>query len=165
MLAGFLPGVGTSQIAALASSRRSEQFLLVIGAIGMANILFSFISIWLIGKARSGVAVAASQLTEIGFSEVVLIIAVALIACSIAVVVTLKLSRYFLNNISRVDYALLAKAVIIFIVFMVGATTGVYGLFLLAVCAALGIATKLASIRMSILTAALIIPAIIYYLP
>lgn len=166
IVAGFLPGVGTSQIASVFSQRGSiYSFLVSLGAISMANIIFSFISLWLIGKARSGAAVAISSVIDVSFSDVLLILAVALASASLAVAATLALSRRFMDRIAGINYQALGKIVIVFMVAMTGMLTGVFGLLLLVTCSCIGIAAKLSGVRMSILTSVLIVPAIIYYIP
>ncbi len=63
----LLPGVGTSEIASLASVDKNEKsFLMTVGAITLSNTLISVMALWLIEKSRSGIAVILEQLVTIG---------------------------------------------------------------------------------------------------
>ncbi len=162
---GFLPGVGSSEIASLMSiDKNDNSFLVSLGAITSANTIISIISIWLIGKTRSGAAVAINQLVNIGFNEILLILAVSLAACGIAALITLRIARKFLNAAEKINYTAVISAVLAFIILMTFLFTGFYGLLLLAICTSLGIFTILSGIKRSNLMGVLILPTILFYL-
>ena len=162
---GFLPGVGSSEIASLTSiDKNDNSFLVSLGAITSANTIISIISIYLIGKTRSGAAVAINQLAQIGFNEVLLILAVSLIAGSMAALITLKIARKFLNAAEKINYSFAIATVLAFIAAMTFLFTGFYGLLLLAICTSLGVFAILSGIRRSNLMGVLILPTILFYL-
>ncbi len=165
IFSGFLPGVGTSQVAAAASIEKNpKSFLVTLGAISSANILLSILSLWLISNPRSGVAVVIEQIAEIGFVEFLFIGAVALSAVGISAMLTLWLARFLLKNLKYLDYSKLGIAVIGLLTIMVYITTGIYGLFLLSICTSLGLFTNIAKINRGCLMGVLIIPTILFYL-
>ena len=165
VLSGFLPGVGSSQIAAIATIDKNDRaFLITNAAIGMANTLMAMLSLYLISKPRSGVAVMIEQAMNIGFNESLIIIAVSLAAAGIAALLTLKSAKIFVKLIRKIDYSKISIAIITLLVFLTFLFTGFYGLLLLATCTALGIFVNLSGIRRGLLMGALIIPTILFYI-
>lgn len=166
IVAGLLPGIGSSSIAALASVEKDrESFLTSLGAITTANILLSIMSLWLISRPRSGAAVIIDQLLPIGFREFIFIVVFALVAVGVAAVATLQMSKIFLRKADRIDYKKLSYAVIVFLAAAAFLFSGVIGLLLLAVCTSLGIAAQLSGVRRGILMGVLILPTIIFFSP
>lgn len=166
ILSGLLPGVGSSSIAALAStSKEKESFLVSIGAITTANMLISMLSLWLISRPRSGAAIMIDQLTGVGFIEFVFILLFAAISAGIAAIGTLKLAKGFLSCAENVNYRNLSYLVIIFIVAATAAFSGLWGVLLLGVSSALGTAAQLVGVRRGILMGVLIFPTIIFFSP
>ncbi len=164
MFSGFLPGIGSGEVAGLATIDKNKSFLVTLGAITTSNILLSFITVFLINKARSGVAVAASEIINIGFNEVLLIITVALISIAASVVLVLYLSKKILNKISRINYILINKIILIFLIVLIYLFTGFYGLFITGICTCLGIVVIIKEVKRGLLMAVLIIPTIIFFL-
>ena len=161
---GFLPGVGTSEIAGISTINKDKKsFLVTLGAISAANIVLSFITIYLIEKARSGVAVAASEIIEIGFNEIILIIVVAFIAIALSSVVIMKLSKKILSQINNVDYSLINKIILASIFIMVYFFTGFYGIFLVVLCTALGMIVIMKNVKRGLLMGVLILPTILFF--
>ncbi len=161
---GFLPGIGSSEIATLATVDKNDRsFLLTIGALTSANMILSVLSLYLISHSRSGLAVAISQLITLTFADVIFIVALVLVASSVSVVVTLVLARVAVNYISKINYAILGKFVIAMIVIVAFIFTGPLGIFLLAVCTALGVLTNFLGIKRGNLMGVLILPTILFY--
>lgn len=166
IFSGLLPGVGSSQIAALASVDKNEKsFLMTNGAIVMANMIMSIMCLWLIARPRSGVAVALSQMVTIGFNEFLFIIFCALTLCGVAAVITLFIAKRFVSLIQKINYSKISISVVFVIVVLTLLFTGFYGLFLLLLCTCLGVFTNLSGIRRSVLMGVLILPVILFYLP
>ena len=166
IVSGLLPGVGSSEVASLASvDKNQKSFIITLGAITISNTILSILSLWLIGKSRSGIAVALSQLTSIGFNEFIFIAVVALFVSGVSAIITLKLAKRTLTLMEKINYALISKSVIAMIIFMVFIFTGFVGMLLLGTCTALGIYTRLGGIRRGVLMGVLILPTIIFYLP
>lgn len=166
ILAGLLPGVGSSEVASLASmDRNPNSFLIRLSALASSNILLSIMALWLISKSRSGVSVLIEHMMAISFIETVFILIIALISAGIASAATLFLSRAFIRIIGSIDYRLLGFLVITFIVALVAAFTGFYGMLLLLISTCLGVFTNLVGIKRGIMMGVLILPTILFYLP
>ncbi len=165
MVSGLLPGIGSSEIAGLATiDKNSRSFLATLGAIAAANTLLSLLALWIIGSPRSGAAVAVAQFAEVGISEFFLIIIVAVISAAVAVLVALHMARRIVKIIGSVDYSLLSKAVLAVLFVLIAYFTGAVGLFLALVCCALGLVVNLANIKRGLLMGVLILPTILFYL-
>ncbi len=166
IFSGLLPGIGPSQVASVASVDKNEKsFLVTIGALSVSNIVMSVISLWLIGQARSGVAVMLEGFVSVTFSEVLLIIFAALFSAGIAVIITLKLAKISLNILEKFDYAMVSKIIFIFIVMATALSTGFVGILLFSLCMCIGLFAYLSQVRMSCLMGVLLVPTIIFYLP
>ena len=134
------------------------------GALAAANTLLAILCLWLINKPRSGLAIAIDQIASVGLGEVVFITAVALVSIGVAVVLTLLLAKKSLSLISHLDYSLVSKIIIVFIVILVAVFTGVLGLLILVICTALGIFTNLVGVKRANLMGVLLLPTILFYL-
>ena len=160
-----MPGIGSTEVAGIATiDKNKESFLMTLGAIALANILLSFLAVYLIGKARSGVALAANSIVPIGFNELLIIVAIAVVAISVSAIVVLFIAKTLLNKLSKWNYALINKLVLAFIIIMIFYFTQFYGLFLAALCACLGIITLQKNIKRGLLMGVLIVPTIIFYM-
>ncbi len=165
VLSGLLPGVGASEIAALASVGRNEHaFLIRLGAITTANIIMSIIGLWLIGKSRSGLAVVIEQLVGIGFSDVMMILAAAMASGGISAILAIVAAKRGISLLRNLGQSALSAAVLAFMLALTIAFSGFYGLALLAVCTAIGMATNLSGVKRGMLMGVLIIPTIIFYI-
>lgn len=84
LIVGFLPAVGVSQAAVIAQTLAGlgdpRNFLVTIGAINVANEIFSLNSLYLINNPRSGASVAIKRiLPEMNFQDFLAIVASILI--------------------------------------------------------------------------------------
>jgi putative membrane protein len=164
MFSGFLPGVGTSEIGSMATVDRNDRsFLIVMGAIVTSNVLLSFICLGLIGKGRSGVAVAAAQFISIGPAEILLICVVSLVCVAIGVLLTLFLSKRIISFMRRINYTLLSKIIIAVLVVLVFLFTGLIGLFVCALCCCLGLFANLVNVKRGLLMGVLMLPTILFF--
>jgi len=164
VFSGFLPGVGSSEIATIATVEKNDKsFLVTIGALTTANVILSILSLWLISKPRSGLAIVINQFANIGLNEVIFIALVAMVSVGISAVLTLKLAKYFLGIMERIKYIYLNVCVIVLIVVLTLIFTGLVGLLLLILCTSLGIFTNLAGVKRGILMGVLILPTMLFY--
>jgi putative membrane protein len=165
IVSGFLPGVGSSQIATLATVDKNDySFLTTMGAITTSNIILSILSLFLIGRIRSGVAVVIDQFMVLTLNEVVFVAFVALISCGAAAIITLLLTKRFLKLIEKIDYSKISLFILLLLTFLIIFFTGIYGLFLAVICCSLGIFANLAGIKRGNLMGVLILPVILFYI-
>ncbi|MBS3056463.1 MAG: tripartite tricarboxylate transporter permease [Candidatus Aenigmarchaeota archaeon] len=163
IISGFLPGLGSSQVAGFFSSKNRHSFMVTLGALVTSNILISIISLWLIQKSRSGIAVAISSVSEIQLPEVLVIISASLVAVGLASLFTLNFSLFCRNHIHRINYRLVISCILVFIVYMVSIFTGLMGLLVLVTCFSLGFLVIQQNVQRGLLMAVLIVPTILYF--
>ncbi|MFP4045826.1 MAG: tripartite tricarboxylate transporter permease [Candidatus Aenigmatarchaeota archaeon] len=168
MIVGLLPGVGSAQATYVArelSGRDNiREFMISIGGVNTANIVLSLVAIYLIGKGRSGIAVAVSKIVEVTFETVVLFIPVIIFSAGMAAAVTVFLSRHSLKLFRKIDYHDLSTVVIFFLGLAALFLTGIRGLIVMAVAASVGFTCIVSGTRRSYLMASIIVPIIIFFL-
>jgi len=164
VFSGFLPGVGSSEIAGFATIDKNEKsFLITLGAIAMANLVMSFMMLWLVGSTRSGLAVAIDQILSIGQNEFLIIVAAILASAGIAAMLTLVISKRMIKIIQKADYSLISKIVVMMIVCLVFYFTGFLGLMITGICCALGLFVNIMDIKRGIMMGVLIVPTILFF--
>ena len=167
MFVGILPGVGSAQAGVLASRvlRGNEKdFLMALGGINTSNIVFTFIALQAIGKARSGAAWVVSEVTgRIGLLDVVFIIIVAIASCFIASIITLRLGKHMARNMHTIDYRKLNSAVLMLLIALVAVLSGIPGLVIASLCAVLGVTCTRAGVKKMYLMGFLMLPTMLYF--
>lgn len=167
-LAAFLPGFGSSQAAIMATNVvgdiGDEGFLSLVGGINTANMLISLAAAYILDKARNGAIVAVNSIMGgIGMTEMLLFLAVSLAAGGVATILTLKFSKLFAHYITKVNYRLLIKIIIVFIAGLTFYFDGLMGLLILLTATALGLYTSYLNVGKNHLMGCLILPVILYF--
>lgn len=164
----FLPGIGSGHAAVIGSEiipQNNRGFLFLVGSINTIIMALSFITIFSIGKSRSGSAAAIKDiLNEISQSDLILIIITITISSIIAFFMGLALSKFIALSINKINYSKLNIFVIFVLVIFNIIFTNWLGLIVLITSTSLGIFCLLSNSRRINLMGALIIPTIIYYL-
>ncbi len=167
MLAGLLPGIGSSQAAIVANQTfrtKTRDFLTSLGGISVANIIFTLVAFYTLGKTRSGAVAAMAQLTpSLGASELVLLMMAALATAMLSVVLVLKTAGVIITRIHSISYKGLNFSIIIFLLAAVAILTGPLGLMVSFAGTLLGIAAIKMGIKRSHMMGFLIFPTILYF--
>ena len=168
LFSAFLPGLGASQTSVLVSSIirkiESKDFLILNSSINSVNLIGSFITLFAINKARSGIAVAISQLTNLTLNKLILIFSVILITIFIATILTILFSRIFSKLISQINYRKLCYSIIVLITILVLIVSKPIGLIILITSTSLGVYTQLKEVNKNHLMGCLLLPVIMYFL-
>ena len=162
-VAGVIPGVGgavsASFLAPLADLDR-DGFATALGAVNTTDILFSLVSLHLLGASRSGPAVA---LEMAGTGPDLLVIFVAsVLAAAVTVPVTSLVARQYLILLRSVPVESLLSGVLVFLVGAVAIFTGFQGLLILVAGSALGYVSLIEGDR-RVCMMVLLVPALISY--
>jgi putative membrane protein len=164
---GMLPGIGAAQagvLAAQALKAKTRDFLTALGGINTSNIVFTLMMLYLLGRTRSGAAVAVSQIVDfMGPSRLVLIIITVLVAGCVSAYVTLFLGKRFISVVERIDYVKMNQAIIIALVVMVAVFSSLEGIIIAFAATCIGIITINSGVRRSHLMGFLLIPTILYF--
>ena len=167
-LFSFLPGIGSGHAATLASEivpQEKSGFLILTGSINTIIMALSFITIYSIGKARSGTAAAVQEiLKNITLQDILIILAAIVVSALLAFFLGIKISRLFALYLNKINYKLLNIFVIAILIIINIIFTNYLGLIVLITSTALGIFCITSNARRINLMGALIIPAVVYYL-
>ncbi len=167
-LCSFLPGLGSGQAAVIGSEVFGDlgrkEFLILLGAINTIVTGLSFVTLYTIGKARTGVAVAVGKITELEFKDMLIITGVIVVSGILAFFITIFLAKVFSKLISRINYRKLSIAIITILIIICFSFSGWFGLLIMAISAALGLTCIFAGIRRTHMMGCLILPAILFYL-
>ncbi|MBI2629163.1 tripartite tricarboxylate transporter permease [Candidatus Pacearchaeota archaeon] len=171
-LFSFIPAIGSGQAAAIASTIinkkiTQEKFLILLGSVNTIILGLSFIIIYSIGKARTGVAAAAQKLipiSNISNSDLFIILITITITGILCFYWTLFLARRFSETIEKINYSKLSIFIILFISLIVFIFSGWIGIFIFIISTAMGIFGILSGARRINLIGCLILPTILIYL-
>lgn len=168
-LCSFLPGLGASQAAIIASDIKGKtsqkSFLVLLGVISTLVTGLNFVAIYAISKPRSGVAVVASRLLgSTQLNDLFVLLAAVLFSAGIALMLSLYFSRIFANLISKINYSKISVCILILLVFMTFFISGAVGLLVLATATSIGLFAISKGIRKMHMMGCLMLPVIIYFL-
>lgn len=168
IISAFLPGLGSSQTSVLLSSIirkiESKDFIILNSSINAVNLIGSFITLYSIDKARNGIAVAISQLTNLNLNKLILIISIILTTTVIALTLTIFFSKIFSKLISKINYQKLCLTIIILITILVLIISKPIGLLILITSTSIGIYAQLKEVNKNHLMGCLLLPVILYFL-
>lgn len=168
ILRGFIPGIGSSQSALImkkAGDLNLRDYMVSLGAVNTVGIFFSILALYLIGKGRSGAAVALQTVMEsLTVKKMFLIIGVSLFVVGISSLLTLKIGKWFSKKLEKINYNLLLKFVLIFLLIAIYILTGFYGLLILFNASLIGFITIILRVKRSYCMGSLLIPVLLYYL-
>lgn len=164
----LFPSLGPSQAAALSriflTKFSDKGYLIAIGGISTADFLISLATLFAIGKARNGIAVAIQRLVEsFTLSDLIFMLLIAIAAGVLAFFATLFLSKLFAKFISKINYKIINAATIIFIFALVFAVTGFVGILVLIASTLIGLLPIVFNCNRSHAMGCLILPTIIFY--
>lgn len=151
-------------IAAQVFRAKTRDFLTALGGINTANILFTFIVFYTLGKTRSGAMWAVSQLVDkLTLNDMLLLSAVGAITCFLSAIITLRMGRLLIRRMKGINYRRLNLCIIITLTALVFVFTGWLGLFISLLGTFMGLLAISLGVRRSHLMGFLIFPTILYF--
>ncbi len=171
IFAGLFPSVGSSQSAMImqnfvSKDKKTREFLVALGGVNTVDAIYAFLALYLIGRPRSGTSMAIEKiLGAISYQDFIYIIGVILSSAFFAVLITLKLARFFILRITKLRYGTINLITLIFLFGMVFIISGARGILIAIVAGSIGIFAQLSGVKKSNCMAVLIIPTILYFLP
>ena len=167
-LASLLPGLGSGQAAIIGNSISKTDrkgFLVLLGATNTLVMGFSFISLYLVSKTRTGAAVAINNiLGSFSLQILILLLSVCLISGVISFFLTDFLAKFFSKKISNINYTKISIITLILLVLIVFIISTFSGLLILAISTFTGIYCISLGTRRTAMMGCLLIPTIIFYL-
>ncbi|HLC75430.1 MAG TPA: tripartite tricarboxylate transporter permease [Candidatus Nanoarchaeia archaeon] len=166
-LAGFFPGLGPAQAAALGTvfmKGGGKEFLVLVGGLGTANMVTSLVTLYTLDKARNGAIVVVRELLDaVNVVDFVIFLLVALTVGCVGVMLTLFFARRFAQWLGKVNYRMMCASVIVFIVALVLLIPGWKGIIVLAVATLLGMIAPLSNTTRSHAMGCLLLPVILWF--
>ena len=168
-LCSTLPGLGPAQAAIIGSQfmkkSNAKSFLVLVGGLSTVNMIASFVTLYLIDKARNGAVITISQiLTSLSKTEFIVLVAASLITSGFATILALKLTKVFSRVMCKINYRTLCISIISLITILVVILSGFFGLLILIVATCLGIVPPLKNVGRNHLMGCLLLPIILFFL-
>ncbi|MCA9485940.1 MAG: tripartite tricarboxylate transporter permease, partial [Nanoarchaeota archaeon] len=170
-LCSFLPGIGSGHAAVIGSEisgdsgKDKRNFLFLVGAINTIVMALSFVTIYVIGKGRSGAAVAVGEiLGVISLENLSFIIVAVLISGIIAFFLGIFLSGLFARGVGKVSYGKISIGIIVLLFVVNLVLSNWLGLIVLIISSALGVFCITSGVRRIQLMGVLLVPTIVFYL-
>ena len=163
----WIPGVSPSVAAITARlgvTPGPEEFLVSIAGVNTANALFSLVALYVIDKPRSGAAAAIQELMTLdqeALAQMIIIVIIVAVASYLACIDAARLAG---KAISRLNYRLLCLGVLLFLVAMAYAFTGIFGLFIFFLSTVVGLIAPIAGIHRTHAMGVLMLPLIVRYI-
>jgi len=163
---GVLPAMSPSQIGIIMSSifRGSQRrFLVSVAAINTSDAVYSLVSLYTIRNARSGVSVMISRVLEMSYTDLLLLTGIFLLSAFAATYLHIAIGRKAMTYYRLVDYRLVSTVVMAFIIAMVYALVGWFGLLVAVVSTSIGLLPILSGVSRTHLMGVLMVPTILYF--
>ena len=167
-LCSFLPGLGSGQAAIIGNTlvkTNQKGFLVLLGATNTLVMGFSFISLYIISKTRTGAAVAIQEIIgNPSWQILILILAVTLISGLISFFLTKSLAKFFSQKITKISYTKISIITLIFLGLIVFLISGFLGFAVLIASTFTGIYCISLKVKRTNMMGCLLLPTILLYL-
>ena len=167
----FLPGIGSGHASVIASeilgksANDKKTFLFLVGAVNVIVMALSFVTLYAIGRTRSGAAAAVGKIIgEMKVFDLISIILIIFISGIVSFFIGIFLAERFSHWITKINYTKLSYFVIGLLIFVNLLLSNLSGLFVLIVSSTLGVYAILSGARRINLMGSLIIPTVVFYL-
>jgi putative membrane protein len=162
----LFPGLSPSQAASLISVKSEKKFLLILGALGTADVVVSLVTFFALGKTRNGAVVIIDRLVDvISFDLFLALIASSLLALGLSCLAAWWLSRKFVFIANHCDSKVLASVVLSGLLVVSFILSGWKGVLVLICGASLGILTQKLGVTKSHLMGCLLVPTLFNLFP
>ncbi|MFB6174422.1 MAG: tripartite tricarboxylate transporter permease [Candidatus Nanohalobium sp.] len=165
LLAGTVPGVGAGAATSFLSPviEDIEEVMTGLGAVNTTDIFVSFVTLFVLGKARSGASVALQALGEVSRSLLLTSLGASFLGAGLAALISLKTHDIFLRAVKIADIDAVLVLVLSFISVLTFIFLGFPGLLILFTASIIGLLAWRNGCRM-VSMSVLIIPAFLFYL-
>ncbi|MHC1630797.1 MAG: tripartite tricarboxylate transporter permease [Methanotrichaceae archaeon] len=160
---GVTPAVATV-VARLGSTGSNREFLISVSGVNTANALFALVALYVVGRPRSGAAVAIKELVSMDQDLLMLMVLIVLATALASYLTTLWLGRVAAKIVGRLNYKRLCLGVLVFLAIMSLVLTGWFGGFLFFVSTVIGLISPLVGIRKTHAMGVLMLPLLVHYL-
>ena len=136
LLVGFLPGMGSAQASMIATSfskdNERKDYIILVSSINSIVLVMAIIALFTINKARNGaIAIISEMFGIISIYHFILFISLVLFISGIAAIITISISKMFMNVIKKINYKKLSCFIIFLIAVLVLIISGLTGFLVL----------------------------------
>lgn len=167
-LCSFLPGIGSGHAAVIGSeilTQSKKGFLVLLGAINTIVMGLSFITIYSIGRTRTGAAVAVKEiLTEITLQDLIIILLAIIVSGIISFFIAINISKISAKYITKINYRKLSILTLLILLLITIIFSNLLGIIIFLTATSLGTFTILSGARRINLMGCLLVPTILFYL-
>jgi putative membrane protein len=157
----LFPGLSPSQAASLISVKSEKKFLLILGALGTADVVVSLVTFFAVGKSRNGAVVIIDRLVDVvSFDLFLALVAASFLALGLSCLAAWWLSRQFVFVANHCDSKVLASVVLSGLLIVSFILSGWKGVLVLICGACLGILTQKLGVTKSHLMGCLLVPTL-----
>ncbi len=164
----FLPAIGSGHAATISTEiipQTRKSFLITIGAINTIVTVLSFVTLYVIGKSRTGSAVAIEKIIgQMSSSHLVIILVASFITVLFSSFIALTVAKIFATKVMKLPYRSLSIGVLAFLFILVFLFSGFIGIIIFLTGSALGVFTIQSNVRRINMMSCLIFPTILFYL-
>lgn len=162
--AAVVPGVGaavsTSFLTPLIDTE--AEFLAGMGAVNTSDAIMSLLTLYILGKARSGASVAVQNITSLNMPLTVFLVGLTLLSVSVSAPLAILVSEKTVGVLRSLEVSRAVAVVAVFLALSNLFWTGPLGLLIMLTAAAIGYSALLAGERAACM-AVLLIPAILFH--
>ncbi|HPW72606.1 MAG TPA: tripartite tricarboxylate transporter permease [Methanothrix sp.] len=166
-LVAWIPGISPS-VASIAtrlgSPGTAEEFLVSIAGVNSANALFSLVALYVIDRPRSGAAAAIQELMTLDERTMAMMMVIVMMVVLASYLATVGTADIAARTISRLNYTQLCVFVLVFLLVMTYAFTGIFGLFIFLLSTIVGLVAPVAGIHRTHAMGVLMLPLIVMYI-
>jgi putative membrane protein len=167
MFSGLLPGIGAVQagiIVAQIFRSKTREFLTALGGINTANMFFTLVVFYTLGKTRSGAVAAISHVIDsLSINNMLVMVAAGILTAFVASAITLKIGRFSLQRVRNVEYKKMSLAIITMLLLLVVIISGPLGLLVSVTGMFTGLFCILSGSRRTHLMGFLLLPTILFF--
>ena len=176
-LVGILPGLGGANAATFLllienwlgkqkdRNHEDRSYLVTTSALNTSETMIAIVTIYLIGKSRSGASVAISSVLNdtmtVGNLQTILIAMI--LAGGLSILLLWKIGPVVARKIHQYDYPALNWSLLVFLLSLVALYLGVGGIAILLSAAIIGLMPFVLNVRKGQLMGYFLVPTIIYY--
>ncbi|HKL24456.1 MAG TPA: tripartite tricarboxylate transporter permease [Candidatus Nanoarchaeia archaeon] len=172
-LCSFLPGLGSGQAAIIGNTlfnkkqnkENKKTFLVLLGATNTLVMGFSFITLYILSKTRTGSAAAIK--TIIGSpnnSIILLIILIIFLSGVLSYYITIILGRFFCKKIHQIPYHIFSYVTLSLLALVILLVSGLFGLLVFSISSLTGFYLISLGVRRTNMMGCLLVPTILIYL-
>ena len=165
-VADLLPGISSpAQVASFATiivPFATPAYLALVSSIGMSEAVFAFSTSSTLGKARIGALAQAMEQVDVQ-AHFLQLLSVFVVAVAVSALI-IYLARKWIGKIAELDFSIINKMLIAYIILLTFLIDGIPGIIVLAPAVAIGIGCMKMDVERTSVMGAIIIPTILLLL-